>query len=66
MLSTVPVDNAIRTLRVEMSKDEEVSFIGKTEAEMEILAQYAVKGRHRALMGGHCWIYGHGRIMENF
>ncbi|POM75107.1 Hypothetical protein PHPALM_7834 [Phytophthora palmivora] len=51
MLSTVPVDDAIRTLSVEMSKDKDASFIGKTEAEMEILAHYATLGRRRAAMG---------------
>ncbi|OWZ14803.1 hypothetical protein PHMEG_00011655 [Phytophthora megakarya] len=51
MLSTVPVDDAIRTLSVEMSKDKDASFIGKTEAEMEILAHYADEGRRRAGMG---------------
>ena len=29
MLSTVPVDDAIRTVSVEMSKDSERAFIGK-------------------------------------
>ncbi|KAE9309242.1 hypothetical protein PF008_g20756 [Phytophthora fragariae] len=48
---TVPVDDAIRTLSVEMSKDKDASSIGKTEAEMEILAHYAAKGKRRAAMG---------------
>ncbi|KAG6584705.1 uncharacterized protein IUM83_07961 [Phytophthora cinnamomi] len=48
---TVPVDDAIRTLSVEMSKDKDASFIGKTEAEMEILAHYAATGKRRAAMG---------------
>ncbi|KAH7472260.1 uncharacterized protein KRP23_9255 [Phytophthora ramorum] len=48
---TVAVDDAIRTLSVEMSKDKDGSSIGKTEAEMEILAHYASKGRSRALLG---------------
>eukprot|EP00644_Phytophthora_capsici_P000475 jgi/Phyca11/525688/estExt2_fgenesh1_pm.C_PHYCAscaffold_40248 len=51
MLSTVPVDDAIRTLSTEMSKDKDASFIGKTEAEMEILAHYANMGRRRAAFG---------------
>ncbi|EEY70361.1 uncharacterized protein PITG_05759 [Phytophthora infestans T30-4] len=51
MLSTVPVDDAIRTLSVEMSKDKDASFIGKTESEMEILAHYANMGRRRAALG---------------
>ncbi|CAH0487430.1 unnamed protein product [Peronospora farinosa] len=51
MLSTVPVDDAIRTVSVEMSKEKGHSFIGKTEAEMEVLAHYAEKGRRRAAMG---------------
>ncbi|KAK1931296.1 hypothetical protein P3T76_013052 [Phytophthora citrophthora] len=51
MLSTVPVDDAIRTLSTEMSKDKDASFIGKTEAEMEILAHYANMGRRRAALG---------------
>ncbi|KAL3662381.1 hypothetical protein V7S43_012708 [Phytophthora oleae] len=51
MLSTVPVDDAIRTLSTEMSKDKDASFIGKTEAEMEILAHYANMGRRRAAVG---------------
>ncbi|KAG2780349.1 hypothetical protein JG687_00009318 [Phytophthora cactorum] len=51
MLSTVPVDDAIRTLSVEMAKDKDASFIGKTESEMEILAHYANMGRRRAALG---------------
>ncbi|KUF93339.1 hypothetical protein AM588_10004087 [Phytophthora nicotianae] len=51
MLSTVPVDDAIRTLSTEMSKDKDASFIGKTESEMEILAHYANMGRRRAALG---------------
>ncbi|KAG7384745.1 hypothetical protein PHYPSEUDO_002274 [Phytophthora pseudosyringae] len=54
MQSTVAVDDAIRTLSVEMAKDKDASSIGKTEAEMEILAHYAHKGRRRAAVGAIC------------
>lgn len=54
MSSTVPMDDAIRTLSKEMANDKDASIIGKTEAEKEILAHYAKLGRRRAAMGAIC------------
>ncbi|CAI5738039.1 unnamed protein product [Hyaloperonospora brassicae] len=51
MLSTVAVDDAIRTLSVELTKEKGASVIGETEAEREVLMHYATKGRRRAAMG---------------
>ncbi|KAG7394195.1 hypothetical protein PHYBOEH_005534 [Phytophthora boehmeriae] len=50
-ISTVPMDEAIRTISEEMAHDKDASFVGKTEAEKEVLAKYAAKGRSRALLG---------------
>uniref|UniRef100_A0AAV1TSR9 Transmembrane protein n=1 Tax=Peronospora matthiolae TaxID=2874970 RepID=A0AAV1TSR9_9STRA len=51
MPSTVAVDDAIRTLSVELTKDKDAAVIGKTEAEKTVLTHYAAKGRRRAAMG---------------
>ncbi|TDH71546.1 hypothetical protein CCR75_001083 [Bremia lactucae] len=48
------MDDAIRTLSIEMANDKDASFIGKTEAELEILAHYAKMGRRRAAVGMIC------------
>ncbi|CAI5727327.1 unnamed protein product [Peronospora destructor] len=51
MLWTMPVDDAIRTVRMEMSEDKGRLFVETTQAEKEILAHYAEKGRRRAALG---------------
>ncbi|KAL7682249.1 putative proteasome assembly chaperone 4 [Plasmopara halstedii] len=51
MLSTAPMDDAIHTLSKELANDKSVSHIGKTEAEKELLAQYANIGRRRGVLG---------------